>query len=67
LDYDSLGLANCKKRVAIVHNGMIENHRELKEQLMQRGHVFTSSTDSEVVAHLIEERQEAKMSLRWPG
>lgn len=47
---------------AIVHNGIIENHRELKEQLIRRGHVFTSSTDSEVVAHLIEERLEAKMS-----
>lgn len=53
---------DCKKRVAVVHNGVIENHRELKEQLTERGHIFTSSTDSEVVAHLIEERLEAKMS-----
>ena len=53
---------DCKNRVAIVHNGVIENYRELKEQLIDRGHVFTSSTDSEVVAHLIEERLEAKMS-----
>jgi glucosamine--fructose-6-phosphate aminotransferase (isomerizing) len=53
---------DCKKRVAIVHNGVIENHRELKEELTEGGHIFTSSTDSEVVAHLIEERLEAKMS-----
>jgi len=53
---------DCKNRVAIVHNGVIENYRELKEQLIGRGHIFTSSTDSEVVAHLIEERLETKMS-----
>ena len=53
---------DCKNRVAIVHNGVIENYRELKEQLIDVGHVFTSSTDSEVVAHLIEEGLEARMS-----
>ncbi len=46
---------DCKNRVAIVHNGTIENHWELKEELISRGHVFSSSTDSEVIAHLIEE------------
>ena len=39
----------------LVHNGIIENYQELKEGLLERGHVFTSDTDSEVVAHLIEE------------
>lgn len=53
---------DCKNRVAIVHNGIIENYRELKEQLIDRGHIFSSSTDSEVVAHLIEEGLEANMS-----
>ena len=53
---------DCKNRVAIVHNGIIENYRELKEQLIDVGHVFSSSTDSEVVAHLIEEGLEANMS-----
>jgi len=46
---------DCKKKVAIVHNGIIENYKELKEGLMARGHEFASSTDSEVIAHLIEE------------
>ena len=53
---------DCKNRVAIVHNGVIENYRELKEQLIGVGHAFSSSTDSEVVAHLIEEGLEANMS-----
>ncbi|MFL5319426.1 MAG: glutamine--fructose-6-phosphate transaminase (isomerizing) [Myxococcaceae bacterium] len=39
--------------VAVVHNGIIENHLELKEQLKAQGHVFSSETDSEVFAHLI--------------
>ncbi len=39
-------------RVAVVHNGIIENFRELREQLMEQGAVFTSQTDTEVVAHL---------------
>jgi len=46
---------DCKNEIAIVHNGIIENHRELKAGLVKRGHVFTSDTDSEVVSHLIEE------------
>jgi glucosamine--fructose-6-phosphate aminotransferase (isomerizing) len=40
-------------RVAIVHNGIIENFRELRDELSKRGHVFESQTDSEVAAHLI--------------
>ena len=40
-------------RVAIVHNGIIENFRELKSELMARGHSFESETDSEVAAHLV--------------
>lgn len=41
--------------IAIVHNGIIENYRSLKEELVSRGHKFKSDTDSEVIAHLIEE------------
>ena len=41
--------------IAIVHNGIIENFSELKEKLEKRGHTFKSQTDSEVIAHLIEE------------
>jgi glucosamine--fructose-6-phosphate aminotransferase (isomerizing) len=42
-------------RVAVVHNGIIENFRELREELTGKGHVFASETDSEVVAHLVAE------------
>ena len=41
--------------VILVHNGIIENYLQLKEQLKQAGHVFKSETDTEVIAHLIEE------------
>ena len=50
-------------RVAIVHNGIIENHVALRTELQARGHVFTSQTDTEVMAVLIDERISAGMSL----
>jgi len=46
---------DCKNRFAVVHNGIIENHRTLKKFLVERGHRFVSNTDSEVLPHLIEE------------
>jgi len=46
---------DCKGEIAIVHNGIIENYTELKRQLLERGHMFHSDTDSEVISHLIEE------------
>ncbi|KQC14810.1 MAG: hypothetical protein APR56_03055, partial [Methanosaeta sp. SDB] len=46
---------DCKNKVAIIHNGIIENYLELKTKLVERGHRFSSDTDSEVIAHLIEE------------
>lgn len=46
---------SCDGRIAVVHNGIIENHMELREALIARGHTFTSETDTEVAAHLIEE------------
>ncbi|GAA5503176.1 Glutamine--fructose-6-phosphate aminotransferase [isomerizing] [Deinococcus xinjiangensis] len=45
-------------RIVIIHNGIIENYLPLKEELMARGHVFRSETDSEVLVHLIEEKYE---------
>jgi glutamine---fructose-6-phosphate transaminase (isomerizing) len=50
--------------VAVVHNGIIENFAELKEELQGRGFVFRSETDTEVMAHLIAERVEAGEPLR---
>ena len=43
--------------VAVVHNGIIENHHTLREQLQEKGYVFTSDTDTEVIAHLVEEER----------
>jgi glucosamine--fructose-6-phosphate aminotransferase (isomerizing) len=44
--------------IAIIHNGIIENYASLKEELTNRGHVFTSDTDTEVLVHLIEDVQQ---------
>ncbi len=46
---------DCKKNVAIVHNGIIGNFIELKSELERKGHIFNSRTDTEVIPHLIEE------------
>ena len=46
--------SDCQGRIVVVHNGIIENYRELKEELSKEKHVFKSQTDTEVVAHLIE-------------
>ncbi|MCP8307642.1 MAG: glutamine--fructose-6-phosphate transaminase (isomerizing) [archaeon] len=45
---------SCEKEIAIVHNGIIENYQEIKRSLLAEGHNFTSQTDSEVIAHLLE-------------
>lgn len=47
--------ASCAGDIAVVHNGIIENFAELREELEGRGHVFRSETDTEVVSHLVEE------------
>ncbi|RNL39974.1 glutamine--fructose-6-phosphate transaminase (isomerizing) [Paraeggerthella hongkongensis] len=46
---------SCDGRIAVVHNGIIENFAELREELEGLGHVFTSQTDTEVIPHLVEE------------
>ncbi|MBI5332059.1 MAG: glutamine--fructose-6-phosphate transaminase (isomerizing) [Candidatus Aenigmarchaeota archaeon] len=46
---------SCDRKIAVVHNGVIENYTELKKELVKKGHKFTSETDTEVIAHLIEE------------
>ncbi len=54
---------DCSGQIAVVHNGIIENFVELKLELESRGHVFKSKTDTEVIAHLIEEDLKANSSL----
>lgn len=45
---------DCQKIISVVHNGIIENHNDLKQQLELEGHVFHSTTDTEVIAHFLE-------------
>lgn len=52
---------DCKGQIAVVHNGIIENFRSLKELLKRKGHKFTTETDTEVLAHLIEEYYEGDL------
>ncbi|MBQ9690910.1 MAG: glutamine--fructose-6-phosphate transaminase (isomerizing), partial [Eggerthellaceae bacterium] len=46
---------SCARNIAVVHNGIIENFASLREELENTGHTFTSQTDTEVVAHLVEQ------------
>ncbi len=46
---------DCSRKVAVVHNGIIENHVELRKRLVADGHQFASETDTEVLAHLMED------------
>lgn len=46
---------DCTGRIAVVHNGIIENYQELRQELAAKGHRFISETDTEVLAHLVEE------------
>jgi glutamine---fructose-6-phosphate transaminase (isomerizing) len=46
---------DCKDKIVVVHNGIIENYLELKQELQSKGHKFVTETDTEVVAHLVEQ------------
>ena len=54
-DWNSHPHTDCSGDFAVVHNGIIENYLVLKEQLIEKGHVFRSETDTEVLPHLLEE------------
>jgi glutamine---fructose-6-phosphate transaminase (isomerizing) len=54
---------DCTGKIALVHNGIIENFTQLRRQLLARGHAFTSDTDTEVIVHLIEEAYGTKKDL----
>jgi len=52
---------DCKMKIAVVHNGIIENYLELKKKLQKKGHKFRSDTDTEVIAHLLEDCYEGDL------
>jgi len=54
---------DCKKEIFVVHNGIVENYKQLKGELIAQGHKFISETDSEVLAHLIEENYKGNPSV----
>ncbi len=53
-DLNSHPQLDCKKQLCVIHNGIIENYVQIKEELLSEGHCFISDTDTEVIAHLIE-------------
>ena len=57
---------DCTGRIALIHNGIIENHAELTDELQAAGHIFESETDTEVLAHLIEANLAADPDAGWP-
>jgi len=54
-DFNAHPHLDCSGRYAVVHNGILENHAELRRELVDRGHTFASETDSEVIVHLFED------------
>lgn len=55
---------DCQKTISVVHNGIIENHLELRNRLQEAGHSFHSQTDTEAVAHLLESLLEAHQTFK---
>ena len=52
---------SCNKKIALIHNGIIENFKKLREELEKNGHTFTSQTDTETIVHLIEQEYKGNL------
>src|SRR5258707_13747357 len=50
---------DCTGKIVVVHNGIIENYLDLKQELQKQGHTFVTETDTEIVAHLLEPEMKA--------
>jgi glucosamine--fructose-6-phosphate aminotransferase (isomerizing) len=57
---------DCSGRIVVVHNGIVENYLELKRELIAQGHKFATETDTEIIAHLIEQVQKDAASAGQP-
>ncbi len=52
---------DCQRRIAVIHNGIIENYSEIKQALQSEGHKFSSQTDTEILAHLFEKHYKGSL------
>jgi len=57
---------DCTGKIVVVHNGIVENYVSLKKKLIEEGHRFTTETDTEVIAHLVEKNMQSKNGHRVP-
>jgi glucosamine--fructose-6-phosphate aminotransferase (isomerizing) len=62
--YNSHPHFDCKEEIAVVHNGVIDNFLELRDELSKKGHVFNSETDTEVIPHMIEDYMNEGLDLK---
>jgi glucosamine--fructose-6-phosphate aminotransferase (isomerizing) len=60
-DSNAHPFTDCTGQIAMVHNGIVENHAALRERLKAKGHLFRSETDTEVLVHLIEEAYQGRI------
>ncbi|MFH1101127.1 MAG: glutamine--fructose-6-phosphate transaminase (isomerizing) [Methanobacteriota archaeon] len=52
---------SCNKKIALIHNGIIENYKKLRDDLQKKGHKFVSQTDTEVIVHLIDDEYKGNL------